>query len=159
MSRWSRCTWERSTASRGPISAIGTAAARVRCATRRRSTGSVTTRAPSMSMTTELCPSHVTEVTVGSRWCCGKCRTRKSRGPSLREVARDVNCGRRDRRGEDQADRAEETAGADREDEDDERVEAQRRAHRERLDDVLQQAVRENDDDEHDERRRRSLCA
>ena len=44
----------------------------------------------------------------------------------------------------------------DRRDEDEERVHPQRGAERDRLHDVLQQAVREQDDDQHDQR---GLCA
>ena len=50
----------------------------------------------------------------------------------------------------DHADHSEETSEPDRHDQDDERVQVERRAERDRLDDVLKQAVREDDDDEHD---------
>ena len=52
-----------------------------------------------------------------------------------------------------------EAAGCDRHDEHDERVEVERRSHRKRLHDVLQQPVRQDHDHEHDQRRRGSMCA
>src|SRR5205807_7338904 len=56
-------------------------------------------------------------------------------------------------------DSAEEASRRDRDDEHDERVEVERCSHREWLNDVLKQAVREDDDDEHRNRDRRSLRA
>ena len=56
-----------------------------------------------------------------------------------------------ERRGEDQPERSEDAAARDRRDEDDERVQVEGRAHREGLEDVLQQPVGQQDDQEHHE--------
>ena len=74
-----------------------------------------------------------------------------------RQVGDDVHAGRHERSGQHEPDHPEEAAGADRHDEDDERVQVEGRAEGDRLEDVLEQPVREQHDDQHDERRRRSL--
>src|SRR3954470_14543610 len=54
-----------------------------------------------------------------------------------REVARDMNGGRDERRGQDQPDRPEQRAPGDRDDEHGERVDAERGPHRNGLDELL----------------------
>src|SRR5256885_17108712 len=56
---------------------------------------------------------------------------------SPRQVARDVDCRGGQWSSEDKAEHAEDAAGSDRNDEHHQRIEIERRAHRERLDDVL----------------------
>ena len=75
-------------------------------------------------------------------------------GTSARQVAADVDDRRGDRRSQHQPEHPEDAAGPDCQHEHRERVQVERRAHREGLEDVLQQPVGQDHDQEHDQRGR-----
>ena len=83
------------------------------------------------------------------RGCC--------RGARPGDLLRDMRPRREQRRGDDHPDHPEQRAGTDRDDQDGERVELERRPVGQRLEEVLEQAVRQDHDHEHDQRRVRAL--
>ena len=92
-------------------------------------------------------------VTTGPRGLAAAARRPRAARP--REVGRDVGRRRRQRRGEDEPDHAEQAASGDRDDQDRERVDAERGAEGDRLDHLLQDAVGQQHDHGHDQGGRR----